>query len=157
MTATPDLAQFRRIVIKVGSALLVDSARGRCAMAGSQRWPRTWPNSTSARADVIVVSSGAIALGPAPCSPAGRSAEAGGQPGGGLRRADRARAALGRSAGHQGITAGQLLLTLGDTEERRRYIKQHRATLQRLLDMRAVPVVNENDTVATTEIRIRRQ
>ena len=54
--------------------------------------------------------------------------------------------------GHHGLTAGQILLTLADTEERRRYLNA-RATLGRLLDLRAVPVINENDTVATTEIR----
>ncbi len=54
--------------------------------------------------------------------------------------------------GHHGVTAGQILLTLGDTEERRRYLNA-RATLKKLLEMRAVPVVNENDTVATSEIR----
>jgi glutamate 5-kinase len=53
---------------------------------------------------------------------------------------------------HHGITAGQILLTLADTEERRRYLNG-RATLSKLLEMRAVPVVNENDTVATSEIR----
>src|SRR3954470_13005021 len=53
---------------------------------------------------------------------------------------------------HHGITAGQILLTLADTEERRRYLNA-RATTVKLLDMRAVPVVNENDTVATSEIR----
>jgi len=54
---------------------------------------------------------------------------------------------------HQhGIVAGQILVTLGDTEERRRYLNA-RATIGRLLDRRAVPVINENDTVATSEIR----
>ena len=54
--------------------------------------------------------------------------------------------------GHYGITAGQVLLTLGDTEERRRYLNA-RSTLGRLMDLKAVPIINENDTVATTEIR----
>ena len=53
---------------------------------------------------------------------------------------------------HHGITAGQILVTLADTEERRRYLNA-RATTLKLLELRAVPVVNENDTVATTEIR----
>ena len=53
---------------------------------------------------------------------------------------------------HHGITAGQILVTLADTEERRRYLNA-RATTLKLLEMRAVPVVNENDTVATSEIR----
>jgi glutamate 5-kinase len=54
--------------------------------------------------------------------------------------------------GAHGLTAGQVLLTLSDTEERRRYLNA-RATMGKLLEMRAVPVINENDTVATTEIR----
>ena len=53
---------------------------------------------------------------------------------------------------HHAITAGQILVTLADTEERRRYLNA-RATTLKLLEMRAVPVVNENDTVATSEIR----
>ena len=51
-----------------------------------------------------------------------------------------------------GITAGQVLVTLGDTEERRRYLNA-RSTIAKLLEWRSVPVINENDTVATTEIR----
>jgi glutamate 5-kinase len=58
--------------------------------------------------------------------------------------------------GRQGIVAGQILLTLHDTEERRRYLNA-RETLGRLLDMRAVPVINENDTVATARDPLRRQ
>jgi glutamate 5-kinase len=54
--------------------------------------------------------------------------------------------------GRHGIGAGQVLVTLGDTEERRRYLNA-RATIAKLLEWRAVPVINENDTVATTEIR----
>src|SRR5215217_5029855 len=54
--------------------------------------------------------------------------------------------------GRHGISAGQVLVTLGDTEERRRYLNA-RATIGKLLEWRAVPVINENDTVATTEIR----
>ena len=102
--------------------------------------------------DVIVVSSGAIALGRAGC----------GCRKGSLKLEDRqAAAAVGQIAlartwaealGRHGITAGQVLLTLGDTEERRRYLNA-RSTIDKLLEWRAVPVINENDTVATNEIR----
>src|SRR5690606_12084594 len=51
-----------------------------------------------------------------------------------------------------GLTAGQILLTLGDTEERRRYLNA-RETIGKLIELGAVPVINENDTVATSEIR----
>ena len=54
--------------------------------------------------------------------------------------------------GRHGITAGQVLVTLQDTEERRRYLNA-RSTIEKLLEWRAVPVINENDTVATNEIR----
>ena len=54
--------------------------------------------------------------------------------------------------GRHGITAGQVLVTLQDTEERRRYLNA-RSTIDKLLEWRAVPVINENDTVATNEIR----
>ena len=59
---------------------------------------------------------------------------------------------LDRSLSRHGITAGQVLVTLGDTEERRRYLNA-RSTIDKLLEWRAVPVINENDTVATNEIR----
>ena len=106
----------------------------------------------AAHADVVVVSSGAVALGR---SVLGLGA-------GPLRLEDsQAAAAVGQIASartwsemlaQHGVTAGQILLTLADTEERRRYLNA-RATVSRLLDLRSVPVVNENDTVATSEIR----
>lgn len=152
MTATPLLSQFRRIVIKVGSALLVDSARGRLKHGWLAALAEDIGDLHQRGADVLVVSSGAIALGRTVL----------GLPAGPLKLEDsQAAAAVGQIAlarhwaealGHQGVTAGQLLLTLGDTEERQRYINA-RATIGRLLDMRAVPVINENDTVATSEIR----
>ncbi|HZT27316.1 MAG TPA: glutamate 5-kinase, partial [Pseudolabrys sp.] len=102
--------------------------------------------------DVLVVSSGAIALGRAVLK----------LPPGTLKLEEaQAAAAVGQIAlarawtealGQRGITAGQVLLTLGDTEERRRYLNA-RSTIAKLIDWRSVPVINENDTVATTEIR----
>ncbi|MBV8849697.1 MAG: glutamate 5-kinase [Methylobacteriaceae bacterium] len=148
----PSLSSFRRITIKVGSSLLVDH--------DAQDVRRNWlsalvsdlANLHRGGADILVVSSGAIALG--------RSVL--GLPKGALKLEDsQAAAAVGQIALariwaetlHQhGIVAGQILVTLGDTEERRRYLNA-RATIGRLLDMRAVPVINENDTVATSEIR----
>jgi glutamate 5-kinase len=148
----PALADFRRIVVKVGSSLLVDAAAGRV----KEDWLASLAQDIAAlhgeRRDVLVVSSGAIALGRAVLR----------LPRGPLRLEDsQAAAAVGQIAlartwsealSRHGITAGQVLVTLGDTEERRRYLNA-RSTIERLLEWRSVPVINENDTVATNEIR----
>ena len=152
MSNTPLLKDFRRIVVKVGSSLLVDSSAGGLK--------RDWLASLAAdvaslhrqKCDVLVVSSGAIALGRAVLK----------LPSGALKLEDsQAAAAVGQIAlarawsealGAHSLTAGQVLVTLGDTEERRRYLNA-RSTIAKLLEWRSVPVINENDTVATTEIR----
>ncbi len=148
----PRIEQFRRVVLKVGSALLVDRARGRLRQGWLAALAEDIADLHGRGADVLVVSSGAIALGRTVL----------GLPAGPLRLEEsQAAAAVGQIAlarhwsealGHHGLTAGQILVTLADTEERRRYLNA-RATIGRLLDLRAVPVINENDTVATTEIR----
>ncbi len=148
----PSLAQFRRIVIKVGSALLVDRQKGRARHGWLAALAEDIADLHARGVDVQVVSSGAIALGRTVL----------GMPGGALRLEEsQAAAAVGQIAlariwaealSHHGITAGQILVTLADTEERQRYLNA-RATIGRLLEMRAVPVINENDTVATSEIR----
>lgn len=151
VTQVPSLDRFNRIVVKVGSSLLVDASRGSVK--------KSWLNALVADiaalhrrgASVLVVSSGAIALG--------RTVA-------GLKRVmkledSQASAAVGQIAlssewaqalRKHSIVAGQVLLTLQDTEERRRYLNA-RATLGRLMAMRAIPIINENDTVATSEIR----
>jgi glutamate 5-kinase len=149
---SPALADFRRIVVKVGSSLLVDAAASRVREA----WLASLAADIAALhregRDILVVSSGAIALGRSvlklPDAP--------------LKLEDsQAAAAVGQISlartwaevlGAHGIGAGQILLTLGDTEERRRYLNA-RSTIDKLLEFRAVPVINENDTVATSEIR----
>lgn len=151
-SAVPSLADFRRIVIKVGSALLVDSARGKVRLPWLTSLAEDIGALHAEGKDVLVVSSGAIALGRTVL----------GLPRGALKLEDsQAAAAVGQIAlartwseilAHENVTAGQILLTLGDTEERRRYLNA-RSTLGRLLEYRAVPVINENDTVATSEIR----
>ena len=148
----PSLDRFRRIVIKVGSSLLVDRAAGEPKRAWLDALALDIAGLHGRGCDVLVVSSGAIALGRTVL----------GLPRGALKLEDsQAAAAVGQIAlarvwaevlGERRITAGQILLTLGDTEERRRYLNA-RETLARLLAMRAVPIINENDTVATSEIR----
>jgi glutamate 5-kinase len=149
---TPTLDQFRRIVVKVGSSLIVDRAKGRLKHAWLAALAEDIAELHGRGAELLVVSSGAIALGRTVLGLAA----------GTLKLEDsQAAAAVGQIAlarawseglAYHDITAGQILVTLADTEERRRYLNA-RATLARLLDMRAVPVINENDTVATTEIR----
>ncbi len=151
MTA-PRLTEFRRIVVKVGSSLLVDSSGGRLYDDWLAALAEDLATLHREKRDLLVVSSGAIALGRAVLR----------LPGGPLKLEDsQAAAAVGQIAlartwsevlGRHGMTAGQVLVTLQDTEERRRYLNA-RSTIDKLLDWRAVPVINENDTVATNEIR----
>jgi len=148
----PVLADFKRIVVKVGSSLVVDPNKASAKRAWLKRLADDLADLHRAGADVLVVSSGAVALG--------RSVL--GFPRGALKLEDsQAAAAVGQIAlarlwaeilHDRGLVAGQVLVTLGDTEERRRYLYA-RECLTRLLSLRAVPVINENDTVATAEIR----
>jgi glutamate 5-kinase len=146
------LARARRVVVKVGSALLVEKSTGRVNRA----WLETLASDVAAlRArgqEVILVSSGAIALG---------RRQLGLAPGKLRLEESQAAAAVGQiRLAHawkevleqHGSSVAQMLLTLGDTEERRRYLNA-RSTLETLLRLGAIPVINENDTVATAEIR----
>ncbi len=145
------LSGYRRVVIKIGSALLVDRKTG---------LKSAWLDSIcsdiatlkSAGVDVLVVSSGAIALGRTVLDfPAGALKLEESQAAAAVGQIALARA-WSESLSRDGIVAGQILLTLGDTEERRRYLNA-RATIKQLLKIGAVPIINENDTVATSEIR----
>jgi glutamate 5-kinase len=152
MSSIPSLSDFRRVVLKVGSSLLVDREQGRLRHAWLAALAEDIAECHVRGVDVLVVSSGAIALGRTVLNLSA----------GALKLEEsQAAAAIGQIAlarewsealQHHGIRAGQVLLTLTDTEERRRYLNA-RATINRLFDWRAVPVVNENDTVATSEIR----
>ena len=148
----PQWAEARRIVVKIGSSLLVDRAQGRLNAEWLAALAEDVADLVRAGKQVILVSSGAIALGRHML----------GFPSGVLElEKSQAAAAVGQVSlagayqavlGAHGLTAAQILLTLGDTEERRRYLNA-RQTIATLLAHRAVPVVNENDTVATSEIR----
>lgn len=145
------LSSHRRITVKIGSALLVHRESGLkrdwlaslCADVAGLR---------AAGAEVLVVSSGAIALGRNVLGLGRRALKL---------EESQAAAAAGQIAlagawseelARKGLKAGQVLVTLGDTEERRRYLNA-RATISTLLKLGAVPIINENDTVATSEIR----
>jgi glutamate 5-kinase len=150
VTRSPEA--FRRIVVKIGSALLVDSASGKLKTDWLSALVADLASLASGKRDILVVSSGAIALGRRML----------GLPRGALKLEEsQAAAAIGQIAlarawseafDHHELTTGQILLTLGDTEERRRYLNA-RSTIATLLRLGAVPVINENDTVATSEIR----
>ncbi|HZL61757.1 MAG TPA: glutamate 5-kinase [Pseudolabrys sp.] len=152
MPKKPTLASFRRIVVKVGSSLLVDAAAGQL----KRDWLASLASDIAAlhkeQRDIIVVSSGAIALGRAVLKlPAGALKLEDSQAAAAVGQIALARAWSEHLSAHA-LTAGQVLVTLGDTEERRRYLNA-RSTIAKLLEWRAVPVINENDTVATSEIR----
>ncbi len=148
----PELSSARRLVVKIGSALVVDPAKAAPRMAWLQGVAADIAELRARGTDVIVVSSGAIAL-------ARRSLKLTRKT---LRLEEKqAAAAVGQIRLAQawtealqgvGLTAAQLLLTLQDSEDRRRYLNA-RATLTTLLGLSCVPVINENDSVATAEIR----
>ncbi len=149
---TPRLADARRLVVKIGSALVVDAARAAPRTAWLDALAADLAACRARGTEVLVVSSGAIALARRSLGLTGRrlrleekqAAASVGQ----IRLAQ----AWAEALSAHGLTAAQLLLTLDDSEDRRRYLNA-RATLATLLGLGAVPVINENDTVATAEIR----
>jgi glutamate 5-kinase len=148
----PEWAKARRVVVKIGSSLLVDHARGEINAAWLKSLAADIAALVEAGKQVIVVSSGAIALGRHVLAlPKGELPLEQSQAAAAVGQISLAGAYQAILNAH-GLTAAQILLTLGDTEERRRYLNA-RQTIGTLLAQRAVPVVNENDTVATSEIR----
>jgi glutamate 5-kinase len=144
------LAEARRLVVKIGSSLLVGKNG-----AVNRPWLDALVDDLAAMraqgTEIVVVTSGAVAIGRGPLGLKGalrlgekQAAAAAGQ----LRLAHAYQESLAR----HGLTVAQVLLTLDDSENRRRYLNA-RNTLETLLRLKAVPVINENDTVATAEIR----
>ncbi|HVC02010.1 MAG TPA: glutamate 5-kinase [Steroidobacteraceae bacterium] len=146
------LAQAKRVVVKIGSTLLVGGQNGRLNRKWLESLATDIARLRKRGQEVLLVSSGAIALGRRHLGlPAGKlkleesqAAAAVGQ----IRLAHAYKELLDAHA----ITVAQVLLTLSDTEQRRRYLNA-RGTLNTLLARGAIPVINENDTVATAEIR----
>lgn len=145
------LTSYRRVTVKIGSALLVDRSTGL-----KREWLAALVDDiarlAAAGVEILVVSSGAIALGRTILGLGRRTLKL---------EESQAAAAVGQIAlatawseefNRHGLTSGQVLVTLGDTEERRRYLNA-RATMATLLKLKAIPIINENDTVATSEIR----
>ncbi len=149
----PRLDSARRLVVKIGSALLIDEDKG----SVRRDWLDALSDDVAALmrngTEVLLVSSGAIAVGRRHLGLTQKT----------LRLEEKqAAAAIGQirlahayqeSLARHDITVAQILLTLDDTEERRRHLNA-RATLNTLLRLGTLPVINENDTVATTEIRV---
>jgi glutamate 5-kinase len=146
------LTDAKRLVVKIGSALLVEDEGGRIRHDWLATLAADVAEFRAGGREVLIVSSGAIAVGRRLLGIADsalrleekQAAAATGQ----IRLAHAFQEAL---LPHD-ITVAQILLTLDDTERRRRHLNA-RATLRQLLDLGAVPVINENDTVATEEIR----
>jgi glutamate 5-kinase len=146
------LATARRVVVKIGSALLVERSAGRVNRSWLEALAEDIARLRARGQEVVLVSSGAIALG---------RRQLGLAPGALKLEESQAAAAVGQiRLAHawkevlesHGSTVAQVLLTLGDTEQRRRYLNA-RSTLTTLLKLGSIPVINENDTVATAEIR----
>ena len=153
MTGPDTLKSARRIIVKIGSALLVDPETG----AVHRKWLESLAEDLArfrARGqEMIIVSSGAIAVGRRHLGLAS-----------GQLRLEESQAAAATGMvrlahayqevlAHHDLTVAQVLVTLDDSENRRRYINA-RNTLETLVKLGAVPLINENDTVATDEIRL---
>lgn len=152
MATLSDHRKARRLVLKIGSALLVDAETGRLRI----EWLRALAEDVAeARAhgkDVVIVSSGSIALGRCALDlPAGELSLEQIQAAAAVGQIRLARAYEQALRPHD-IATGQVLVTLEDSQNRRRYLNTRR-TMGALLQMGVVPIVNENDTVATDEIR----
>ena len=148
----PHIHKARRLVVKIGSALLVEGQSGRLRDAWLRALAMDVAAAKARGADVVLVSSGAIALGRGVLRlPPGDLALEQSQAAAAVGQIRLARAYEEVLAPH-GLTTAQVLVTLEDTTDRRRYLNS-RATMETLLGLGVVPIVNENDTVATDEIR----
>ncbi|QPM89611.1 glutamate 5-kinase [Pseudooceanicola algae] len=142
----------RRVVVKIGSALLVDKETGQLRAEWLQALAQDVAEMRARGVEIVLVSSGSIALGRGVLGlglgvlalEQAQAAAAVGQIG--------LAAAYNDALGRYGIQVGQVLMTLEDSEDRRRYLNS-RNTLDHLLGLGVVPIVNENDTIATDEIR----
>ncbi len=152
LTLRRAVATGRRLVVKVGSSSLTNGSGGHLDPGALTRLVEVLAARRLAGRQVVLVSSGAIAAGMGPLGLARRPLDLATQ---------QAAASVGQGAlvaayqqlfGEHGLTVGQVLLTADDVIRRTHYTNARR-TLERLLELGIVPVVNENDTVATHEIR----
>ena len=152
MSDKQSLDTSRRVVVKIGSALLVDQDQGAVHYAWLEALAEDIAGHAKQGREIIIVSSGAIAVGrrylDLPAGPLKLDENQAAAATGMARLAHAYQEVLS----HHDLTVAQVLLTVDDSENRRRYINA-RNTLDALLKLGAVPLINENDTVATDEIR----
>jgi glutamate 5-kinase len=146
------LAEARRLVVKIGSALLVDDADGQIRSAWLAALADDIARCKARGQEVVIVSSGAIAFGRRHLGLTGRPLKLEEKQAAAATGMLRLAHAYQETLAPYDLTVALILLTLEDTESRRRHLNA-RNTIDQLLRLGAVPVINENDTVATNEIR----
>jgi glutamate 5-kinase len=149
---TGSLDTTKRLVIKIGSAILVDSETGHLRQDWLEGLSQDIAALKSENKDIVIVSSGAIALGRARLGLLGRKLSLAEKQACAAAGQSLLTRAYERALDAHDIATAQALLTLNDTEDRRRWLNA-RSTLETLLSLGAIPIINENDTVATDEIR----
>jgi glutamate 5-kinase len=152
VTQAPSIAQAKRLVVKIGSALVVDPDTAAPRVGWLAGIAADIAALTARGVQVVVVSSGAIALARRQLKLTSRTLKLEEKQAAAAVGQIRLAQAWSEALSAHNLTAAQLLLTLGDTEDRRRYLNA-RATLGTLLGLSCIPVINENDSVATAEIR----
>ncbi|HZY50413.1 MAG TPA: glutamate 5-kinase [Devosia sp.] len=146
------LAPYRRLTVKIGSATIVDSASGRVRTEWLAALAEDLAGLKSRGVSLVVVSSGAIALGRGILGLTGANLTLEQQQAAASAGQIALSQAWAESLGKHGIVTGQILITPNITEERR-YFLNARTTITTLLSLGAIPIINENDSVATAEIR----
>ena len=147
-----DLTQARRIVVKIGSALLVDAARGTVHRQWLEALAEDVAEARNRGQQVVIVTSGAVAVGRRHLKLGDRALRLGEKQAAAATGQVHLMHAYQETLGHHGLSVAQVLLSLEDSENRKRYLNA-RQTLETLLDLGVIPVINENDTVAVEEIR----
>ncbi len=149
---TPNIAKAERVVVKIGSVLLVDEATGALHRAWLDAVCDDIAAMRNRGQEVVVVTSGAIAIGRGPLRLTSQSLRLEEKQAAAATGQVRLTQAYQESLDRHELTVAQVLMTVDDTEDRRRFLNA-RTTLDTLLRLGAIPIINENDTVATTEIR----
>ena len=151
-TSIDHLKGYKRLVVKIGSALLVETESHDLRENWLNELCVEIANRHKSGLETLIVSSGAVALGRARLGLIGKSLSLSEKQACAAAGQSQLTQAYDRALAAHGLHAAQALLTLNDTEDRRHWLNA-RSTLETLLNLNAVPIINENDTVATDEIR----